>query len=212
MESSCLFNKLAARTSGRNPRPSNSQWASECPPRDKSREPPPVSTERVKWRVQHVHWLATARARLASLSLPDFDRRVSVETQSAPRTRTITLSPQPKPSATSSRFSSRSSRLRGESPLNATVRPGMASRTLTLHPPTVPKAHLARSTPSRNAAPLARSRRTRLRRGHPHDWRTGIVRGVDGPSGLARNRNRIGHEDLGARRAISPRPRESRIP
>jgi hypothetical protein len=53
----------------------------------------------------------------------------------------LTLSRQPKPWAASSRFSSRSSRLRGESPLNATVRPGMASRTLTRHPPTVPKAH-----------------------------------------------------------------------
>ena len=38
------------------------------PPRDKSRQPLPVSKAWVEWRVQDVQWVATARTRLQSLS------------------------------------------------------------------------------------------------------------------------------------------------
>ena len=44
------------------------RWGRLFPPRDKSREPLPVSSDWVKWRLQDVPWVATARTRLASLS------------------------------------------------------------------------------------------------------------------------------------------------
>ena len=44
------------------------RWGRLFPPRDKSRQPLPVSKAWVEWRLQDVQWLATARARLQSLS------------------------------------------------------------------------------------------------------------------------------------------------
>ena len=44
------------------------RWGRLFPPRDKSRQPLPVSNAWVQWRLQDVQWVATARARLASLS------------------------------------------------------------------------------------------------------------------------------------------------
>ena len=38
------------------------------PPRDKSRQPLPVSNDWVKWRLKDANWVATTRARLQSLS------------------------------------------------------------------------------------------------------------------------------------------------
>ena len=44
------------------------RWGRLFPPRDKTREPLPVSSEWVKWRPQDAQWVATARTRLANLS------------------------------------------------------------------------------------------------------------------------------------------------
>jgi REP element-mobilizing transposase RayT len=44
------------------------RWGRLFPPRDKSRQPFPVSTAWIEWRLQDVQWVATARARLQSLS------------------------------------------------------------------------------------------------------------------------------------------------
>jgi REP element-mobilizing transposase RayT len=44
------------------------RWGRLFPPRDKSREPLPVSNDWVKWRLQDVQWVAMARSRLVSLS------------------------------------------------------------------------------------------------------------------------------------------------
>ena len=44
------------------------RWGRLFPPRDKSRQPLPVSKAWVEWRLQDVQWVATARARLQSLS------------------------------------------------------------------------------------------------------------------------------------------------
>ena len=44
------------------------RWGRLFPPRDKSRQPLPVSNAWVEWRLQDAQWVATARARLASLS------------------------------------------------------------------------------------------------------------------------------------------------
>jgi REP element-mobilizing transposase RayT len=44
------------------------RWGRLFPPRDISRQPPPVSNAWVQWRLQDAQWVATARARLASLS------------------------------------------------------------------------------------------------------------------------------------------------
>ena len=44
------------------------RWARLFPPRDKSRQPLPVSKAWVEWRLQDAKWVATARTRLASLS------------------------------------------------------------------------------------------------------------------------------------------------
>jgi hypothetical protein len=44
------------------------RWGRLFPPRDNAREPLPVSSEWVKWRLQDAQWVATARTRLASLS------------------------------------------------------------------------------------------------------------------------------------------------
>jgi REP element-mobilizing transposase RayT len=44
------------------------RWGKLCPPRDKSRRELPVSDEWVQWRLKDVHWLATTRARLQSIS------------------------------------------------------------------------------------------------------------------------------------------------
>jgi REP element-mobilizing transposase RayT len=44
------------------------RWGRLFPPRDKSREPLPISEQWVQWRLQDVQWVATARARLQSLS------------------------------------------------------------------------------------------------------------------------------------------------
>jgi hypothetical protein len=44
------------------------RWGRLFPPRDKSREPLPVSSDWVEWPLQDVQWVAMARARLASLS------------------------------------------------------------------------------------------------------------------------------------------------
>lgn len=43
------------------------RWGRLCPPRDKSRQPLPVSDEWVKWRLQDVKWVAATRERLQSL-------------------------------------------------------------------------------------------------------------------------------------------------
>ena len=44
------------------------RWGKLFPPRDKSRQPLPVSKSWVEWRLKDVEWVATARARLQSLS------------------------------------------------------------------------------------------------------------------------------------------------
>jgi REP element-mobilizing transposase RayT len=44
------------------------RWGRLFPPRDKSREPLPVSNDWVEWRLKDVPWVATARTRLQSLS------------------------------------------------------------------------------------------------------------------------------------------------
>ena len=44
------------------------RWGSLFPPRDKSRQPLPVTREWVEWRLQDAKWVATARERLKSLS------------------------------------------------------------------------------------------------------------------------------------------------
>jgi len=44
------------------------RWGRLFPPRDKSRQPLPVSNDWVKWRLKDVGWVAKARARLQSLS------------------------------------------------------------------------------------------------------------------------------------------------
>ncbi len=44
------------------------RWGRLFPPRDKSRQPLPVTNYWVQWRLQDSQWVATARARLASLS------------------------------------------------------------------------------------------------------------------------------------------------
>ena len=44
------------------------RWGRLFPPRDKSRKPLPVSKTWVEWRLKDVQWVATARARLQSLS------------------------------------------------------------------------------------------------------------------------------------------------
>ena len=43
-------------------------WGRLFPPRDKSRQPLPVSNEWVQWRLKDAKWVATARERLQSLS------------------------------------------------------------------------------------------------------------------------------------------------
>ena len=44
------------------------RWGRLFPPRDKSREPLPVTKAWVEWRLQDAKWIATARERLQSLS------------------------------------------------------------------------------------------------------------------------------------------------
>jgi hypothetical protein len=44
------------------------RWGKLFPPRDKSREPLPVTSAWVQWRLQDAQWVATARERLQSLS------------------------------------------------------------------------------------------------------------------------------------------------
>jgi hypothetical protein len=44
------------------------RWGRLFPPRDKSRQPLPVSKAWVEWRLQDTAWVAHARARLQSLS------------------------------------------------------------------------------------------------------------------------------------------------
>jgi REP element-mobilizing transposase RayT len=44
------------------------RWGRLFPPRDRSRQPLPVSSEWVQWRLKDVAWVATTRARLQSLS------------------------------------------------------------------------------------------------------------------------------------------------
>ena len=44
------------------------RWGQLFPPRDKSRQPLPVTKNWVEWRLQDADWVATARTRLASLS------------------------------------------------------------------------------------------------------------------------------------------------
>ena len=44
------------------------RWGRLFPPRDKSRKPLPVSKTWVEWRLKDAQWVATARARLQSLS------------------------------------------------------------------------------------------------------------------------------------------------
>ena len=44
------------------------RWGRLFPPRDKSRQPLPVSSEWVQWRLNDTKWVATAHARLQSLS------------------------------------------------------------------------------------------------------------------------------------------------
>jgi hypothetical protein len=44
------------------------RWGRLFPPRDKARQPLPVSKDWVEWRLQDAKWVATARARLQSLS------------------------------------------------------------------------------------------------------------------------------------------------
>ena len=44
------------------------RWGRLFPPRDKSRQPLPVTKTWVEWRLQDAHWVATARERLQSLS------------------------------------------------------------------------------------------------------------------------------------------------
>ncbi len=44
------------------------RWGRLFPPRDKSRQPLPVTKHWVQWRLQDADWVATARKRLASLS------------------------------------------------------------------------------------------------------------------------------------------------
>ena len=44
------------------------RWGRLFPPRDKSRQPLPLSKDWVEWRLKDVQWVATARARLQSLS------------------------------------------------------------------------------------------------------------------------------------------------
>jgi hypothetical protein len=44
------------------------RWGKLCPPRDKSRRELPVSEEWVQWRLKDVHWVATTRERLKSIS------------------------------------------------------------------------------------------------------------------------------------------------
>jgi REP element-mobilizing transposase RayT len=44
------------------------RWGRLFPPRDKARQPLPVSNDWVKWRLKDPAWVATARARLQSLS------------------------------------------------------------------------------------------------------------------------------------------------
>jgi hypothetical protein len=44
------------------------RWGSLFPPRNKSREPLPVTNAWVEWRLQDTQWVATARERLQSLS------------------------------------------------------------------------------------------------------------------------------------------------
>jgi REP element-mobilizing transposase RayT len=44
------------------------RWGRLFPPRDKSRQPVPVSADWVQWRLKDARWVATARARLQSLS------------------------------------------------------------------------------------------------------------------------------------------------
>jgi REP element-mobilizing transposase RayT len=44
------------------------RWGRLFPPRDKSRQPMPVTNDWVQWRLKDVRWVATARERLQSLS------------------------------------------------------------------------------------------------------------------------------------------------
>jgi len=44
------------------------RWGRLFPPRDKSRQPLPVSNDWVAWRLKDAKWVATARQRLQSLS------------------------------------------------------------------------------------------------------------------------------------------------
>jgi hypothetical protein len=44
------------------------RWGTLFPPRNKSREPLPVTKSWVEWRSQDTQWIATARERLQSLS------------------------------------------------------------------------------------------------------------------------------------------------
>ena len=44
------------------------RWGRLFPPRDKSRQPLPVSNEWVQWRLKDVKWVATVREQLQSLS------------------------------------------------------------------------------------------------------------------------------------------------
>jgi REP element-mobilizing transposase RayT len=44
------------------------RWGRLFPPRDKSRQPLPVTNDWVQWRLKDVRWVATARERLQSLS------------------------------------------------------------------------------------------------------------------------------------------------
>jgi len=44
------------------------RWGRLFPPRDKSRQPLPVSNDWIQWRLKDATWVATARKRLQSLS------------------------------------------------------------------------------------------------------------------------------------------------
>jgi hypothetical protein len=44
------------------------RWGRLFPPRDKARQPLPISNDWVEWRLKDAKWVATARARLQSLS------------------------------------------------------------------------------------------------------------------------------------------------
>jgi hypothetical protein len=44
------------------------RWGRLFPPRDKARQPSPISDDWIKWRLKDPAWVATARARLQSLS------------------------------------------------------------------------------------------------------------------------------------------------